>query len=44
MRSFKRVIQYQKYRDGELSVDNSALVWDVDTGHIQEDTRFIGEF
>ena len=41
---FKRVIQYQKYRDGELSIDNSALVWDVDTGYIKEDTRFIGEF
>jgi hypothetical protein len=41
---FKRIIQYQKYRDGELAVDNSTLSWNVDTGYIIEDSRFSGEF
>ena len=41
---FKRIIQYQKYRDGELTVDNSTLSWNVDTGYIIEDSRFSGEF
>jgi len=32
----KRVIQYQKYRDSEISVDMSMLSWEVDRGHIEE--------
>ena len=39
-----RMIQYQKYRDGELHIDNSSLKWDVDKGYIKEDTRMAGEF
>ena len=34
--SQKRVIQYQKYRDGELDIDMSLLEWDVDRGYIEE--------
>ena len=41
---FKRTIQYQKYRDGELHVDNSSLIWDVDRGSIKEDMQLAGEF
>ena len=32
----KRIIQYQKYRDSEISVDTSLFEWDVDAGHIEE--------
>jgi hypothetical protein len=32
----KRVIQYQKYRDGEIDIDMSLLAWDVDRGYIEE--------
>jgi hypothetical protein len=41
---FKRIIQYQKYRDGELSIDSSMLEWNVDSGYIKEDLRHSGEF
>ena len=41
---FQRIIQYQKYRDGELNIDNSMLAWDVDTGSIKEDMTLAGEF
>ena len=41
---FMRVIQYQKYRDGELSIDNSTLAWDVDKGFIKENMSLAGEF
>ena len=41
---FQRIIQYQKYRDGELNIDNSTLSWDVDTGCIKEDSQLTGEF
>ena len=40
----RRLIQYQKYRDGELNIDNSMLAWDVDTGSIKEDMTLAGEF
>jgi len=36
----KRMIQYQKYRDGVLSSDTSFLKWDVDKGHIEEINEF----
>ena len=32
----KRLIQYQKYRDGVLASDVSIMDWKVDTGHIEE--------
>lgn len=32
----KRMIQYQKYRDGVLSSDVSIMDWKVDIGHIEE--------
>ena len=32
----KRLIQYQKYRDGVLGSDISIMDWKVDTGHIEE--------
>ena len=32
----KRVVQYQKYRDGEIDIDMSLLEWDVDRGYIEE--------
>lgn len=32
----KRVIQYQKYRDGELPSDIAVMQWDVDCGDIKE--------
>ena len=32
----KRVVQYQKYRDGELPSDIAVLQWDVDCGDIKE--------
>jgi len=41
---FKRIIQYQKYRDGELNIDTSTLTWNIDSGYIKEDSRFTGEF
>ena len=41
---FQRIIQYQKYRDGELNIDNSMLSWDVDRGSIKEDMQLAGEF
>ena len=41
---FKRIIQYQKYRDGELNIDTSMLTWNIDAGYIKEDSRFTGEF
>jgi hypothetical protein len=34
--TLKRVVQYQKYRDGEIDIDMSLLEWDVDRGHIEE--------
>ncbi len=36
----RRIIQYQKYRDGQLPVDASMMMWDVDKGHIEE-TEFV---
>ena len=40
----KRVIQYQKYRDGEIDIDMSLLEWDVDRGHIEEvGSKFFGD-
>jgi len=40
----KRVIQYQKYRDGEINIDMSLLEWDVDRGHIEEvGSKFFGD-
>ena len=42
--SQKRVIQYQKYRDGEINIDMSLLDWDVDRGHIEEvGSKFFGD-
>ena len=32
----KRLIQFQKYRDGQLTFDASMLNWDVDNGNIKE--------
>ena len=32
----KRLIQFQKYRDGQLTFDASMLDWDVDNGNIKE--------
>jgi replicative DNA helicase len=32
----QRLVQYQKYRDGVLSVDSSIMDWDVDKGYIEE--------
>ena len=32
----KRLIQYQKYRDSEITVDTSLMEWNVDKGHIEE--------
>ncbi len=32
----KRIIQYQKYRDSEITVDTSLMEWNVDKGHIEE--------
>ena len=32
----KRLIQYQKYRDSEITVDTSLMGWNVDKGHIEE--------
>jgi replicative DNA helicase len=32
----KRIVQYQKYRDGELPSDIAVLQWDVDCGDIKE--------
>ena len=32
----KRLVQYQKYRDGELPSDLAVLQWDVDCGDIKE--------
>ena len=34
--TLKRVVQYQKYRDGEIAIDMSLLEWDVDRGYIEE--------
>ena len=31
-----RLIQYQKYRDSEITVDTSLMEWNVDKGHIEE--------
>ena len=36
----RRIIQYQKYRDGQLPVDASMMIWDVNKGHIEE-TEFV---
>jgi len=32
----KRMIQFQKYRDGEIPQDLTALQWNVDNGDIVE--------
>ena len=32
----KRLIQYQKYRDSEITVDTSLMEWNVDKGHNEE--------
>ena len=32
----KRIIQYQKYRDSDITVDTSLMEWNVDKGHIEE--------
>tara|TARA_R110000824_G_scaffold176701_1_gene355846 strand:- start:1718 stop:2968 length:1251 start_codon:yes stop_codon:yes gene_type:complete len=32
----KRLVQYQKYRDGQLQFDASLLDWDVNKGNIKE--------
>ena len=34
---YRRLVQYQKYRDGELNLRHSVLVWNVDSGNIYED-------
>ena len=34
---FKRMVQFQKYREGELPSDIVSLTWDVDKGKIEED-------
>ena len=40
----KRVIQYQKYRDGEIDIDMTLLEWDVDRGYIEEvGSKFFGD-
>jgi hypothetical protein len=42
--SQKRLIQYQKYRDSEMTIDTSILEWDVDRGCIQEvGSKFFGQ-
>ena len=37
----KRVVQYQKYRDGELPSDIAVMQWDVDCGDIKEISDFV---
>ena len=32
----KRGIQFQKYRDGDLSMDGTIMKWMVDSGDIEE--------
>ena len=32
----KRLVQYQKYRDGQLHLDATMLTWDVNKGNIKE--------
>ena len=32
----KRLVQFQKYRDGELSRDMTVMQWDVNCGNIEE--------
>jgi replicative DNA helicase len=32
----QREVQFQKYRDGDLSVDNCTFTWKVDSGQIEE--------
>jgi len=32
----KRLVQYQKYRDGQLHLDSTMLNWDVNKGNINE--------
>ena len=41
---YRRLIQYQKYRDGELNLRHSVLVWNVDSGNIYEDAVQEDEF
>ena len=37
----KRIVQYQKYRDGELPSDIAVMQWDVDCGDIKEIPDFV---
>ena len=32
----QREIQFQKYRDGDLPVDNCTFTWNVDSGQVEE--------
>ena len=32
----QREVQFQKYRDGDLPVDNCTFTWDVDRGQVEE--------
>ena len=32
----KRIVQFQKYRDGVLPISTTAMTWDVDEGSIHE--------
>ena len=32
----QRMVQFQKYREGELPSDTLLMTWDVDKGNIEE--------
>ena len=36
----KRLIQFQKYRDGELAIDQIVMQWGVNNGTIEEISDF----
>ena len=34
----KRLVQFQKYRDGILPIETTAMQWNVDSGEVHETT------